>query len=362
MYGERRPEFDPNQFLDNLRQAWERFTSRLPGGGGSGLVVGIIAIVIVAIWLATGIYSVQPNEQASTQLFGKFTGITDPGLHWYWPGPVGKVQKVSVFETKTMELGFRSDQGITVPVEALMITGDLNIVSVQLAVQYRISNPKDYLFQVDDPGDPDRNIPQGDPDGRTLKDATEAAVRQVVGQRGIDDVLTRQKEQVQSDTAQLIQAFMDSYGTGINILSVQLQEVKPPDAVRAAFDDVVAARSDKTTRVNQADAYEQDQIPKAKGAAQQVIQAAQAFKVARVSRAQGEADKFNAILSEYDKSKEVTRQRLYLEAMEQVLASVKLFVVDGQSTTGVLPFLPLSDGSSTGTTTGSGSNTTGGGS
>ena len=261
-----------------------------------------------------------------------------------------------------MELGFRSDQGITVPVEALMITGDLNIVNVQLAVQYRISNPKDYLFQVDDPGDPDRNIPQGDPDGRTLKDATEAAVRQVVGQRGIDDVLTRQKEQVQSDTAQLIQAFMDSYGTGINILSVQLQEVKPPDAVRAAFDDVVAARSDKTTRVNQADAYEQDQIPKAKGAAQQVIQAAQAFKVARVSRAQGEADKFNAILSEYDKSKEVTRQRLYLEAMEQVLASVKLFVVDGQSTTGVLPFLPLSDGSSTGTTTGSGSNTTGGGS
>lgn len=344
MYGERRPEFDPNQVMRNLSDSWKRFTTKLPGGGGTSIGIIVIAIVAAGLWLASGVYQVAPNEQAATQLFGKFQTIQDPGLRWFWPPPIGKVQKESVTETKSMELGFRSDPGIDVPVEALMITGDLNIVDVKLAVQYRIANLQAFLFEVDDPGDPDRGAREGKPDGRTLKDAAEAALRQVVGQRSIDDVLIREKERVQLDTATLLQGLMDGYNTGIFIQTVQLLEVTPPDAVRPAFDDVVAARSEKETRVNQADAYEQDRLPRAEGAAQTTIQAAEAFKTARVSRAQGEADQFTAILQQYNLSKNVTRQRLFLEAMEEILPNVKLILIDEEAGSGVLPFLPLTDG------------------
>ncbi len=344
MYGERRPEFDPNQALQNLSESWKRLTSKLPGGGGTSIGIILIAIVASALWLASGVYQVAPNEQAATQLFGKFQTIQEPGLRWFWPPPIGKVQKESVTETKSMELGFRSNPDIDVPVEALMITGDLNIVDVKLAVQYRISDLQAFLFQVDDPGDPDRGAREGKPDGRTLKDAAEAALRQVVGQRSIDDVLIREKERVQSDTAELLQALMDEYGTGIFIQTVQLLEVTPPGAVRSAFDDVVAARSEKETRVNQADAYEQDRLPRALGAAQTTIQAAEAFKTARVSRAQGEAAQFTAILKQYNQSKNVTRQRLFLEAMEDILPNVQLILIDEDAGSGILPFLPLTDG------------------
>jgi membrane protease subunit HflK len=344
MYGERRPEFDPNQLIDQLRQGFQRFASALPGGGGASVAITLIGAVIAALWLASGVYQVAPDEQAAVQVFGKFQTIADPGLSWNWPAPIGSVQKESVTQNKTMELGFRSNQGIDIPVESLMITGDLNIVDVKMAVQYRIGDLRAFLFQVDDPGDADRGGRAGKPDGRTLRDATEASLRQVVGQRGIDDVLIREKERVQSDTAELLQGLMESYGTGLEILSVQLQEVTPPDAVRAAFDDVVAARSEKETRVNQADAYEQDRIPRADGAARTTIEAAEAFKTARVSRAQGEAAEFTTILAEYEKSPTVTRQRLFLEAMEEILPGVTLFVIDDEAGSGVLPFLPLTGG------------------
>jgi len=344
MYGERRPEFDPNDLLKSLIENWKRFTSKLPGGGGTSIGLIVVAVVAIGLWLGSGIYQVAPNEQAATQLFGKFQGITEPGLSWFWPAPIGKVQKESVTETKSMELGFRSDPGIDVQVESLMITGDLNIVDVKLAVQYRIADLQAFLFQVDDPGDADRGAREGRPDGRTLKDAAEAALRQVVGQRSIDDVLIREKERVQADTAALLQGLMDDYGTGIFIQTVQLPEVTPPDAVRSAFDDVVAARSEKETRVNQADAYEQDRLPRALGAAQTTIQAAEAFKTARVSRAQGEADQFTAILEQYNLSKSVTRQRLFLEAMEDILPQVNLILIDEGAGSGVLPFLPLTGG------------------
>ena len=344
MYGERRPEFDPNQLIDQLRQGFQRFASALPGGGGASVATTLIVAVIAAFWLASGVYQVAPDEQAAVQVFGKFQSISGPGLNWNWPAPVGNVQKESVTQNKTMELGFRSNQGIDIPVESLMITGDLNIVDVKMAVQYRIGDLRAFLFQVDDPGDADRGGRAGKPDGRTLRDATEASLRQVVGQRSIDDVLTREKERVQSDTAELLQGLMNVYGTGITILSVQLQEVTPPDAVRAAFDDVVAARSEKETRVNQADAYEQDRIPRADGAARTTIEAAEAFKTARVSRAQGEAAEFTTILGEYEKSPNVTRQRLFLEAMEKILPGVTMFVIDDDAGSGVLPFLPLTGG------------------
>ena len=211
-------------------------------------------------------------------------------------------------------------------------------------VQYRIVDLGAFLFNIDDPGDPDRDPAVGRPDGRTLKDATEATLRQVVGQRGIDDALTVGKEAVQEDTKLLLQRIMDDYGSGLEIQQVVLQTVRPPDQVRDAFDDVVRARVDKESRINEARAFEEDRVPRAQGDAQQVIQSAEAFKAARIARARGEAEQFLSILAEYEKSKTVTRQRLYLEAMEEVLPGITLFVISPESSGGILPFLPLTPG------------------
>lgn len=356
MYGERRPDFDPDQIAQNLRKGWDGFRTRLPGGGGARWLILALVVVGIGGWLATGFYTVQPSELAAVRLFGAFRGTEDAGLHWYMPSPVGTVDVVSVEETRRMELGFRAGPDRDIPVESQMITGDLNIVDIDLVVQYRIKSLEQFLFNVADPGDSDRpEAQEGRPDGRTLKDATEAALRQVVGQRSIDDPLRVNREAVQEDTRVLLQEIVDHYKAGLEILSVQLQTVQPPDAVRDAFDDVNRARVDRESRINESLAYEQDRIPRARGAAQQVTQAAEAFREARIARATGEAAQFTAIFNEYQSSQDVTRTRLYLEAMEEILPGVTLFIVD-EDTGGVLPFLPLTDGVPAVSTT-----TTGGG-
>ncbi|MDA1215873.1 MAG: FtsH protease activity modulator HflK [Chloroflexi bacterium] len=344
MYGERRPEFDPDKMLRDLRERFDRFRlgGRVPGGVPLALAAFFVPFFI---WLATGFYTVAPAEQAAERLFGEFRGTRDQGLHWYPPTPIGNVDVVAITETRTMELGFRSSPTRDVEGEAQMISGDLNIINIQMIVQYKIADLELFLFRVSDPGEEDRGIAAGRPDGRTLKDATEAALRQVIGQRALDDVLTVEKVAVQDQTRQTLQALLNDYQTGIEILGVDLQTVRPPDPVRPAFDDVVAARVDKESRINNALAYQEDQVPRSLGSAQVVIQQAEAFKEARIARAEGEAARFLAVLAEYQKSKEVTRQRLYLEAMEEILPGVTKFIVDPVAGGNVLPFLPLTQGS-----------------
>ena len=194
---------------------------------------------------------------------------------------------------------------------------------------------------MDDPGDPERDIRAGAPDGFTLKDATEAALRQVVGQRSIDDILTINKEAAQADARLLLQTILDDYNTGIEILEVRLQNVRPPDPVRDAFDDVVRARVDKEARINEALAYQQDQVPRARGDAQRILNTAEAFKQERILRATGEADRFLAVLQEYRESREVTRQRLYLEAMEDILPGITKVIITPDTGGNLLEFLPL---------------------
>ena len=250
----------------------------------------------------------------------------------------------TVTETRRLELGFRSGQDgqvTDIPFEALMITGDLNIVDVQLVIQYRIKDLGAYLFQVDDPGDPERNIRAGGPDGLTLKDATEVALRQVVGQRSVDDILTINKEAAQADARLLLQTILDDYGTGLEVLEVRLQNVRPPDPVRDAFDDVVRARVDKEARINEALAYQQDKLPRARGDAQRILNVAEAFKQERILKATGEADRFTSVLKEYAESKQVTRQRMYLEAMEEILPGVTKVVITPETAGSLLEFLPL---------------------
>jgi membrane protease subunit HflK len=214
---------------------------------------------------------------------------------------------------------------------------------VQVVVQYRISNLPAYLFTVDDPGDPDRNIGAGSPDGRTLRDIAETAVRQVVGARNIDDVLTTEKENVQTDILLKIQELVFQYNTGIDVQSVLLQNVNPPDEVQDSFNDVVRAREERETKINQAQAYEASKLPQVEGQAAQIQEAAQAFKAGRIARAQGEADGFLALLEGYRTSPEVTRRRLYLEAMEEILPGIKKFILADSG--GVLPLLPLDSSS-----------------
>ena len=306
--------------------------------------IGFIAVGI--IWFLSGFYQVEPSELAARKLFGKFyPPLQSSGLHWHWPSPIGETITETVEETRRLELGFRTqnNQISDMSNEALMITGDLNIVDVQMIVQYRINDLTHFLFQVDDPGDPDRNVKVGSPDGMTLKDATEAALRQVVGQSSIDDILTVNKDQVQSDTLNLLRKILDNYATGIEVLEVRLQNVRPPDDVRDSFDDVVRARVDKEARINEALAYQQDQLPRARGDAEKIINAAEAFKQERILKAKGESSRFLSVLEEYKKAKEVTRTRLYLEKMETVLPSVRKYIIEPEAGGNVLQFLPLEE-------------------
>ena len=342
--GSRQPEFDFEQIMARIRDFLGPIGRRL-GGAGVGLVATLIVALIVVIWLATGIYTISPGEQAALQRFGKVCGtivgtctegeglVTSTGLHWWWPGPIGKKRVFLVNQVRRMELGFRGAEGVAnlpVPDEALMISGDLNIVDVRVVVQYDIKNLIDFLFRVNDPGEQagaSRDIPLGQPDGRTLKDAAEAALRLVVGQRSIGAVLAEERTLVGDTTKDRLQEILDGYNTGINILGVELQEVQAPEQVRAAFSDVVQARQDKQTVINQAQAFENQVIPEANGQAAQVVQAAAAFQSARIARAEGEADQFTAILTEFQKSEEVTRRRLYLEAMEDILPGINKIIV-----------------------------------
>jgi len=305
--GPRQPELDFEKIMGGIRDGIGRVSQRL-GGGGVGLAVALFVGLIIVIWGATGVYTTSPGEQAVLRLFGdaQETPVTQNGLHWWWPGPIGNKDVVRTDLVRRLELGFRSADGVAntpVPVEAQMISGDLNIIDVQMVVQYDIKNLSYYLFKVDDPGEDagdQRNIPAGRPDGRTLKDATEAALRLVVGQRSLAEVLAEERVNLELDTGVKLQEILDGYQTGINIISVQLQKVEAPAEVQAAFNDVLQARQDKVTATNQAQAYENQVIPEARGRAEQIIQPAEAFKRARIERAQGEADQFLSILAQFN--------------------------------------------------------------
>ena len=305
--GPRQPELDFEQILAKIRDGIGRISQRL-GGGGVGLAAALIVGLIVVIWVATGLYQTSPGEQAVLRLFGNAqdTPVIQNGLHWWWPGPIGKKDVVRTDLVRRLELGFRSGEGVAdtpVPVEAQMISGDLNIIDVQMVVQYDIKDLTSFLFRVDDPGEdagPQRSIAPGRPDGRTLKDATEAALRLVVGQRSLAEVLAEERVNLEIDTREKLQEILDGYNTGINIVSVQLQKVEAPSEVQAAFNDVLQARQDKVTATNQAQAYENQVIPEARGQAEQIIQPAEAFKRARIERAQGEADQFLSILAQFN--------------------------------------------------------------
>ncbi len=293
--------------------------------------------IILAIWLLSGIYIVGPDEQGVVRRFGRVVRITEPGPHYRLPRPIEKVNKPKIQKARRLEIGFETiSPGPPARYkfhteESLMLTGDEQIIDAQVTVQYKIKDAADYLFNV-------RNLEgsQG-----TIKDAAEVALRQVVGQRPIDDVLITEKLQVEIDILELLQEIIDGYESGIRINEVKLQTVQPPQEVASSFSDVVSAKEDKDKLIQQAEGYKEDIIPKARGEARSIILSAEAYREEKIKRAQGDVAKFLAVLAEYEKAKDVTRKRLYLETMEQVLPGIRKFIIDSDTSEGVLKLLPL---------------------
>ena len=294
-------------------------------------VIPIIGVVLV-LWLLTGIYSVGPDEVGVVRTFGKVTNVTQSGLRYHLPFPIQEVDTPKVTEVKRTEIGFRhigNQQFRKVEHESLMLTGDENIIDAEMIVQYKIKDAEKYLFNFVGPE-------------LTMREASESALRTVIGQHSIDEALTTGKFQIQEETKELIQLYVDKYDTGILIVAVQLQSVAPPREVEAAFKDVASAKEDKNRKVNEAEGYRNDIIPKARGEAQAMLRESEGFKEARIKRAEGDVAKFRAMLVEYRKARDVTRKRLYLEAMEEILPGVKKYIVPNGKDGNLLNLLNLS--------------------
>lgn len=302
-------------------------------------VLVVVVALVGAVW--SGFYRVKPGELAVIRRFGKITVTQGEGVWMHWPWPVEQDNVVKVREIRRMELGFRQGrQGASriprgIPAESLMITGDENLVNIWVVIQYHIGNVTDFLFRVWDP--------EGTPEGRTLRDAAETALRGVVGSMDIDAILTVGRAEVQEQTKVHLQELLDSYNTGILVTEVKLQAVEPPQPVDAAFKDVVSAKEDRERIINEAEAYREDLLPKARGEAEKMVQDAEAYKEARIREATGESERFLANLNEYRKAKAVTRQRLYLETMQVVLSNVEKVIISAEVGGKSLPLLPLLD-------------------
>ncbi|HNU66534.1 MAG TPA: FtsH protease activity modulator HflK [Methylotenera sp.] len=302
--------------------------SRIPKGGNVSVPVLPVLAVLLLIWLASGFYLVDSGSKGVVQRFGKMAvDTTEPGPRWHLPYPIEKVTVVNMEQVRRLEVGYRSSgegSGIKVkqPKEALMLTEDENIIDLQFAVQYNLKNATDYLFNNRSTDD-------------AVMSAAETAIREVVGKNKLDDLLQKGIQ----DTSDRMQAILDSYKTGVKIISVSLQSAQPPEQVQEAFEDVNRANQDNQRQINEGQAYANDVIPKARGTASRLLAEAAGYKLKIESEAKGNASRFDQILAQYNNAPEVTRQRLFLDAQEQILSSVSKVVIDQKA--GSLMYLPL---------------------
>ena len=292
-------------------------------GGGIGLVVVIIALV----WLASGFYIVDASQRGVVLRFGKYVEATPPGPRWHLPFPIESVEVVSLSQVRTVEVGYRDNVKNKISKESLMLTDDENIIDIQFAVQYFLKDPADYLFNN---RAPDENVRQ----------AAETAIREVVGKNKMDFVLYEGREQVAAATTKLIQDILDRYKSGILVSKVTMQNAQPPEQVQAAFDDAVKAGQDRERQKNEGQAYANDVVPRAKGAAARLMQEAEGYKQSVSASAEGDASRFKQILVEYQKAPGVTRERMYIDMMQQVLTSTTKVMVDQKGSNNLL-YLPL---------------------
>ena len=324
----------PPDVEEMVRKGQERLKGLLPGGmGGKGLF--FVGALVVAGWLATGFYQVEPNEQGVELLFGKLYETTGPGLQYNFPSPLGAVLKPRVTDVNQEQIGFRATGSGTrassvrnVDAESLMLTGDENIIDIQAVVFWQISDAGAFLFNIEEPQE-------------AVRKASEAAIREVVGKTPFEFARTVGRGQVAGQVQDLIQSILDDYKSGISVTNVQLQKVDPPATVIDAFRDVQAARADAERAINEATAYLNEVTNRAEGQAQQILQGAEAYKQERTAAADGDAQRFLSIYNEYVDAKDVTKRRIYLQTMEEILRNMDKVLIDGQNGSGVLPYLPL---------------------
>ena len=324
-------DYEPQQKKPNINfdQFKNKIKIKLPN-------ISAIIIILFLAWLASGIYIVAPQEVGVVKRFGKYVRITYPGPHWHIPYPIEEVIKPMVTKVWRLEIGFRTIPGTnppryrTIPQESLMLTGDENIIRVEFIVQYKIKDPLKYLFNVRNPE-------------ITIFKSAEAAMREIIGKNDIDTALTTGKDKIQLDCKELLQQILDKYKLGVSVIAVQLQDVHPPDEVIEAFKDVASAKEDKERLINEAEAYRNDVIPKAKGQAAKIVNEALAYKQAVINKALGDAKRFELILKKYELEKDLTKKRMYLETMEEILKNSDKIIFPDKNLN-LLPVLNLGDG------------------
>jgi membrane protease subunit HflK len=331
-----------NEGPPDLDELWRRFNQRLnalfggkkgapsggPGNGpmmagGLGMVAGLIALV----WLGSGFYIVDAGERGVVLRFGKFVETTQPGPRWHLPFPIEGVQVVNVEQVRTVEIGYRSNVKSKVMKESLMLTDDENIIDIQFAVQYILKDPEAYLFNNRSPDD-------------AVLQVAETSIREIVGKNKMDFVLYEGRAEISIRAAKLMQSILDRYKTGINISKVTMQNAQPPEQVQASFDDAVKAGQDRERLKNEGQAYANDVVPKARGMASRLMQEADGYKQRVIVSAEGDANRFKQVQAEYSKAPGVTRDRMYLDMMQQVLSNTSKVLVDQKSGSNLL-YLPL---------------------
>jgi membrane protease subunit HflK len=326
----------------DLDELWNRLRQRFPGvlgkGGGRGEAgngggrpvragVWVLVALVVLVWLASGFYIVDASQKGVVLRFGKYDRTTEPGPQWNLPYPIESREVVNVSQVRTVELGYRSNVKNKVLKESLMLTDDENIIDLQFAVQYLISDPRDYLFNNRFPDD-------------TVLQVAESAMREVVGKSKMDFVAYEGREQVAIRAQELIQSILDRYKTGIRISRVTMQQAQPPEQVQAAFDDAVRANQDRERQINEGQAYSNDVVPKARGTASRLLQEAEGYRARVIANAEGDAARFRQILTEYSRAPAVTRERMYLDAMQQIYSTTSKVLIDQKAGNSLL-FLPL---------------------
>jgi len=295
------------------------------------MVWGIILLLLV-VWIIPGtFYFVEPDEEAVVTRFGKFDRTNSPGLHFKYPSPIEHAATPKITQVRRAEIGFRAAQGRptqSVPAESLMLTGDQNIVDMNLVVQYRIMDSVQYLFNVRRPH-------------KLIRDAAETVIRGITGSKKIDEALTTGKAEIQVLAKDQIQALLDKYKSGLQVVTIQLQAVHPPEQVADSFKDVVRAREDKERMINEAQGYRNAVIPEARGQAAQIVRVAEGYREEKIKRAEGDAKRFLQQYGEYKKAPDITRKRIYLETMEQILPEINKVIMGNKKGGNVLPILPL---------------------
>lgn len=336
------PDFD--EFFRNFQKTLREI---LPGNlGGGALILGGIAIIL-ALWLSSGFYIVNPGEHAVVKRFGAWERTVDnEGLKYRFPAPIEEMAKYNVHEIRTMNIGFtgtsaRPGAGTyrDVPEESLMLTSDFNIVDLDFVIQWNIKSAEDFIFNIQNPEN-------------TLRKAGQSAIREVVGQTRMFPIITTERGIVAERARTIMQTILDSYGSGIHVTQVLINSAEVHPDVQAAFQDVQSAKQDAEDVQNQAQAYREDVLPRARGQATRVRQEAEAYRQSVVARATGDADRFNSVLRAYQSGRDVTKERMYIETMEEILRNAQKIILDEQSGSGVVPYLPLNELSRSNVTSG----------